>query len=88
MRYIAYLPTFGNFSQDIEVAKKAAWGVGAEAVELEAESIDEVFAKLNHGSGQELEGYTGRSLSIGDVVVSDGGEAFMCASTGWKNLRD
>lgn len=87
MKFVAYLPKTGNFSKNLQVAKDAAWGVNSDAVELEAGSIDEVFAKLNHGSGQELEGYRGRSLSVGDVVVTEGGEAFMCDSFGWKNLR-
>ena len=87
MKFVAYLPKNGNFSKDLQVAKDAAWGVNADAVELEAESIEHVYAQLNHGSGHELPGYTGRSLSVGDVVVEEGGEAWMCDSFGWRNLR-
>lgn len=55
-------------------------------VTLEAANIDEVFVKLNHGSGEELPGYRGRSLSVGDVVIDEAGVASMCAPSGWRRL--
>jgi hypothetical protein len=53
-------------------------------VQVEAENLDDVYAQLNHGSGVELKGYHGRSLSVGDVVVPSTGPAMMCASFGWE----
>lgn len=86
-KFIAILPKNGNFSKDRTVAKRAVTNmVASDRVELEADSIEDVYAQLNHGSGQELKGYTGRSLSVGDVVIDDENTAWMCDSFGWSAL--
>lgn len=87
-KYIAYLPRFGNFSKDLVVARKAIAGLDSEAVVLEAMNLEDVFAQLNHGSGSELEGYEGRSLSVGDAVCEADrlGRAWMVDSFGWTEI--
>lgn len=58
-------------------------------------ALAEVFVRLNHGSGDELPGYRGRSFSVGDVVVEGTVEdargcrrprAWICAPVGWTPL--
>ncbi len=63
-------------------------------VELEApdhleprEAAEFAYAKLNHGSGQELEGYKGRSLSVGDLVEV-GPYTLRCEGAGWMFLTE
>lgn len=52
-------------------------------VEVEAECVEHVFQRLNHGSGDEMPGYTGRSFSVGDAVVDGEGSVHLCLATGW-----
>jgi hypothetical protein len=84
--YTAYLPRNGNFSKDIVVAQKAVQGLFADVVVLEAANLEDVYDQLNHGSGRELEGYRGRSLSVGDVVVKPDGKLMMVDSCGWMEI--
>jgi len=80
--YIAYLPRYGNFLCKLkfdEVARRD----DTDVVQVQAENLEHVFALLNHGSGQELDGYMGRSLSVGDFVVDSTGRAWLCDSFGW-----
>lgn len=55
-----------------------------DAVEVEAECVEHVFARLNHGSGEEVPGYNGRSFSVGDAVVDGEGNVHLCLSMGWE----
>lgn len=49
------------------------------------DAADELFVRLNHGSGREEPGYRGRSLSVGDVVEIDG-FALRCMPVGWQRV--
>lgn len=62
-------------------------------VELEASDAGDVFGQLNHGSGCELPGYGGRSMSVGDACYAGRatdlvGPCYVdiCAPVGW--MRD
>lgn len=73
--FTAFLLTNPNFSADPTKSRRAflqsaRTGAGTESVLLEAENFDDVYAQLNHGSGRELAGYKGRSLSMGDLIMS------------------
>lgn len=85
--FTAILPRNGNFNKSVRVAFDALENmIPNDIVTLQAETLGEVFAKLNHGSGQELEGYQGRSLSVGDVVIDGRDRAWMCDSCGWLDM--
>lgn len=85
--FTAYLPKNGNFRKSgIKAYMCVSGHVESDVVQLQAENLEHVYAQLNHGSGCELEGYKGRSLSVGDVVVSPEGETFMVDSFGWRKL--
>lgn len=86
--FTVYLPKRGNFDKRLDTALGAVLGVvDSDVVVLEAAGLEDVFAALNHGSGRELEGYRGRSLSVGDVVVKPDGSMMMCDSCGWKKIN-
>jgi|HubBroStandDraft_6_1064221.scaffolds.fasta_scaffold193727_2 hypothetical protein len=59
------------------------------ATELEASDPEEVFARLNRGSGREDWAALGknRSMSVGDVVEI-GGVYHMCRSLGFEEVVD
>lgn len=53
---------------------------------VEAKNLEEVFAKLNRGSGCEIE-FNGPSLSVGDTVRDmTTNKLFLCESFGWKEV--
>jgi len=52
---------------------------------LEAKGIEDVFEILNIRHPAD---YRRRSLSVGDVVVDESGDAWICKGTGWKLVRD
>jgi hypothetical protein len=56
-------------------------------IPLEAEDLEDVFVKLNHGSGGELRGYHGRSLSVGDGVKDPEGKLFIVAGCGFTEVQ-
>lgn len=86
--YTAYLPKYGNYSKDMRIAVRASLRLDDTAVvTLQAEALDHVFALLNHGSGCELPGYKGRSLSVGDLVQDPQGKFWLCDSMGWKEIN-
>lgn len=86
--YTVYLPKRGNFSKKLAIALGAVVGtIESDVVTLQAESLEDVYDQLNHGSGRELEGYRGRSLSVGDVVVKSDGSMMMCDSVGWRKIN-
>lgn len=76
--------------------KAVALIIGSGRVEVEVgdlrneQAAELVFCRLNHGSGQELEGYRGRSMSVDDCVeVPTEGEGTLmlrCAPTGWMHM--
>lgn len=45
-----------------------------------------VFAMMNRD--ERPSGYTGRSLSVSDVVVLEGYRAYYCDTHGWAMLKD
>lgn len=52
---------------------------------LEAKGVEDVFRILNI---QHPEDYRRRSLCVGDVVVDESGDAWVCKGAGWKLVRD
>lgn len=75
---------------------KATASIGGNKVEVEVgelrgeQAAELVFARLNHGSGSELPGYKGRSMSVGDTVevpvAEDRTATLRCAGLGWEVL--
>ena len=52
------------------------------------QACDQMFCKFgNSPHGSKPEGYNGRSLSVGDVVVVDG-TAYACADFGWTEITE
>lgn len=91
----AILDDLSHFRTDMERAQKVVFSpsplstktfcFSVEAPSEEA-ALEITFAKLNHGSGQEEEGYRLRSLSVGDIVVVNSVNAYLCASCGWERI--
>jgi hypothetical protein len=64
--------------------------IDAGTYEVQADSAtqacDQIFQAFgNNFDGSKPEGYNGRSLSVGDVVVVDG-TAYACEAFGWKEI--
>lgn len=59
-----------------------------EPYKLEASSIKEAYEILNIRHPDQWRNEQRRSLSVGDVVVDESGEAWVCRSVGWKRVRD
>lgn len=57
--------------------------------EVQAESLDSLFEKMNVIRGDELPVTTFkcRSMSVGDIAVSKDGK-YVCDRCGWKTLFD
>jgi hypothetical protein len=60
---------------------------------VDAETLDDVFERTNHidqpwetNPGVTLLGGRARSTSVGDVVVDQDGQAWLCASAGWERI--
>ena len=90
VKYTAIILAEPNFAGDpltsLRRTSRATSFLDYTRVPLDAEDLDDVFAQLNHGSGRELAGYRGRSLSVGDLVIDPDGRVFMCAANGWEQL--
>jgi hypothetical protein len=90
----AILDNGSRFKADMNRAQKvlqnpsplttATFSLSVEAPSEQA-ALEITFAKLNHGSGEEAEGYRLRSLSVGDIVILNG-TAYLCASLGWERI--
>lgn len=69
-RYTAIISKNPNFFGDLDAARNSLTNASVdERVDVaEARTLDDVFAMLNHGSGREMPGYCGRSLSVGMAI--------------------
>lgn len=86
-RYTAIISKNPNFFGDVHVARASLARTDVDRVDVEADTLDDVFAMLNHGSGREMPGYRGRSLSVGDVVIDRvDGKTYMVAPFGWEEI--
>jgi hypothetical protein len=58
--------------------------------DAEPESLlDEIFQKMNIATGNELPALLGeRSMSVGDIVVIDDENIYLCAPNGWNVLLE
>ena len=50
---------------------------------LEAESIEDAYRILNIGHPED---YQRRSMSVGDVIVDDSNQAWVCKREGWRKV--
>ena len=56
---------------------------------IEADNIDQAFEIGNIGPESAIERlHKMRSVSVGDVVVDEDGDAYLCDSFGWKKIKD
>lgn len=56
--------------------------------ETESEpSLDWLFCLFNGAGGEWPEGFSGRSMSVSDIIETPDGKLWFCDSKGWQQVR-
>jgi hypothetical protein len=52
-----------------------------------AEGLDDAYVQVTHGNSRTLPGFTGRSMTDGDVCIDPRGVAHMFTYAGWERIN-
>lgn len=86
-KFVAMILKKPNFSGGLEIsAAHAMYPDSYESFALMAQNYDEVFDLMNRD--ERPKGYTGRSLSIGDMIYNDStGDIVMVTANGFTDIE-